>query len=211
MLSKKFTTMTAIAAIACFGAATAQEQVTTETEAEVQVKTEKLSPGEVLDEVIEEADLTDAEAGLDATTRAEINEMNKIVSVLIDAEALYTDAAEIPDNEDGVRNWLDDLAAERAAQREALQARVALLGGEADEFGEATGTTHRVFTQIRTAFSDDTEVAVEEVLRGERYIVEQIGEALTGDLTPEGEQILIDLRADIEADIEMLEEIDDAV
>ncbi|MAK61555.1 MAG: hypothetical protein CMK09_11285 [Ponticaulis sp.] len=139
---------------------------------------------------------------------AEIERLNDLVSVYIDAEALYTEAAELPDNQPMVREELAKLAEERSKQREYLQARVAKLGGEPDTAGEALGTTHRVFTEMRTVFSEDSEAAIEEVLRGERYIVEEISEFMTTSPTEDTVELLVILRDDAEIHIEELEKLD---
>ena len=115
----------------------------------------------------------------------------------------------MPDDNEMVRSVLKDLASEREAQMIALQQRVESIGGEADQFGEAVGTGHRVFAQVRTVFDDDTEVAIEEVLRGERYIFDEIGKTLEGDISAEGETILESLRDKVYADIKRLEDLDD--
>ncbi len=108
----------------------------------------------------------------------EVEMLNDVTSVFIDAEALYGDAAKLPDNDDQVRMIITQIAQERAAQRADLQEYVSQLGGEPDSMGEALGAGHRVFTQMRTAFSNDSAVALQEVLRGEHYIVDEIGKAL---------------------------------
>lgn len=162
-------------------------------------------------EALEEVDITDKdESNLTAETQAEIDALNGIISILIDAEEIYSQAADMPDDNEDVRMILADLAVERENQTIALQKRVRALGGEPDEFGEAVGTTHRAFAQLRTIVDNDTEVAIEEVLRGERYIVDEIGKLLTGDITPEGELILETLRNEVYLDIQRLEDIDDA-
>ena len=134
-----------------------------------------------------------------------------MVSILIDASALYKEAATIPDNEPAISQHLELLAAERDQQREYLQARVVALGGKADTMGEALGTGHRAFTLLRTAVDNDTEVAIEEVLRGERYIVEEIGKIQTTGLTPDSVELLNSLRENVQDDIVTLEALDRAV
>ena len=169
-----------------------------------------LNTVEAAGEALEELDITDEdEANLSAEAQAEIDAINKITSILIDAEEIYKQASDMPDKNEGVRMVLKDLAAERETQTVALQQRVMALGGEPDQFGEATGTTHRIFANLRTLFDNDTEVAIEEVLRGERYIVEKIGKVLEGDISEEGEEILEALRADVMSDITRLEDLDD--
>ena len=229
----KFKTTTALLTSMAFAGLTAAgahaHDTATEAEVEAEVKVsseqtiqdietaerdtadyDELNTVEATGETLEELDITDEdEANLSAEARAEIDAMNKITSILIDAEAIYTQASDMPDKNEGVRLFLKDLAAERESQTVALQQRVLALGGEPDQFGEAVGTTHRAFASLRTLFDNDTEVAIEEVLRGERYIVEKIGKVLEGDISEEGETILETLRADVMADITRLEDLDD--
>ena len=57
----------------------------------------------------------------------------------------------------------------------------------------------------------DSEVAVEEVLRGERYIESQIGDVLAGDVSKDTASMLKKLREETRTQIARLEKIDDAV
>jgi uncharacterized protein (TIGR02284 family) len=169
-----------------------------------------LSATEATLEAIAEIDITDKdEAMLSDAARAEISAMNGIISILIDAEALYEQAADMPDDNETVRAVMRQLASERETQTVALQQHVVVLGGEPDQFGEATGTTHRVYAQLRTILDNDTEVAIEEVLRAERNVFEEIGKALTGDISEEGKLVLEALRDEIYTDIKRLEQLDD--
>lgn len=226
---KKLITTTALATtLALTGVSIAQaETETTETHNEavmtadkaiekienaesMQVNSDNLSTAEATGEALEELDLTDEdETNLSNEARAEIDALNGIISILIDARAIYEQASDMPDDNETVRLVLKDLASERETQMITLQQRVESIGGEADQFGEAVGTGHRIFAQIRTAFDNDTEVAIEEVLRGERYIVDEIGKTLEGDISEEGEAILETLRDKVYADIKRLEDLDD--
>lgn len=139
---------------------------------------------------------------------AEIAELNELVSIYIDASTLYDEAADIPDNDEAVRDELQSLASERAKERDDLQARVIALGGRPDEMGQAVGTGHRAFTQLRTLVDQDSEVAIEEVLRGEKYIAEEIDEALEGTITVETREMLTALKSETQQNIADLEKLD---
>lgn len=143
-----------------------------------------------------------------APNAGEVENLNDLASAMIDAEKLYAEAANLPDNQPYVRAELEELAQERGEQREYLQERIAVLGGEPDTAGEALGTSHRIFTTIRTAFSDDTEVAIEEVLRGERYLLNEIGQIMTTSPSEDTVDLLTVFRDDIEVHIEELEALD---
>ncbi len=140
--------------------------------------------------------------------KEEIETLNKVASILIDAENLYQKAADIPDNADTrVQTTLDDLAVERGASVKAIQTRVTELGGEADTFGEAIGSAHVGFTYLRTALSNDTEVAMEEVIRGEEYIAKEIEEAMDDVTSQESRSMLVALHEDVRADLAALKEL----
>ena len=145
-----------------------------------------------------------------AAMQTEIAELNELTSIYIDAAALYKQAADIPDENNGLKPALLELAKEKNAQRDALQERVLLMGGDPAEHGQALGTAHRGFTALRTIVDNDTEVAVEEVLRGERYIRDEIADAMTKVTTPESRQLLAALRTDAEQQISRLEAVDKA-
>ena len=92
-----------------------------------------------------------------------------------------------------------------------MQDIVVAMGGKPAELGEAVGTGHRAFTGLRTIVDQDSEVAVEEVLRGERYIEEQISGVLAGDVSDSTANMLKKMREDTRTKIAKLEQIDDAV
>jgi uncharacterized protein (TIGR02284 family) len=143
--------------------------------------------------------------------KTDIAALNELIPVYIDAAALYKQAADIPDNNPQLKPILLDLAKQRQADREMLQDTVVAMGGKPAEFGEAIGTGHRAFTELRTIVDKDSEVAVEEVLRGEHYIDDRISAVLEGDVSGSTESMLIRMRDDARARITALEKIDDAV
>lgn len=147
-------------------------------------------------------------APMSEAMQAEVTELNDLTRVYIDAAALYKQAADIPDESNGLKPALLQLAKEKNEQREELQERVMMLGGEPAEMGEALGTMHRGFTSLRTIVDNDSEVAVEEVLRGERYILDEINDAMPKAITPESKALLAELRTNAEAEIARLEQID---
>lgn len=149
-------------------------------------------------------------AQMSAAMQDEVNDLNELTSIYIDAGALYKQAADIPDESNGLKPVLLDLAKKRNAQRDMLQDRVITIGGKPAEHGEALGTAHRAFASLRTVVDNDTEVAVEEVLRGERYILEKINKAMDSAVTPETRTLLSQLRTDADAQIARLEAIDKA-
>lgn len=143
--------------------------------------------------------------------KEEVTELNKITRIYIDAAALYKQAADIPDETNGLKPALLALSKEKNAQVDLLQERVLAVGGEPAERGQALGTAHRGFTSLRTIIDDDSEVAVEEVLRSERYIVEEINKAMPKTVSPESRTLLGQLRTEAEAQIARLQEVDQAI
>ena len=158
------------------------------------------------------AGLTEAEqyAASETTVEAdylkqEVSALNDIISIYIDAAALYKQASQIPDENNGLAPMLMSLHDERNADREMLQDRVIALGGQPATLGEALGTGHRTFTSLRTVVDNDTEVAVEEVLRGEQYIHNELMEVAQMDLTPESRVLVEELNADVKGKIAKLQ------
>ncbi|WP_084397438.1 PA2169 family four-helix-bundle protein [Henriciella aquimarina] len=137
--------------------------------------------------------------------KTEVSSLNHLTRLYIDAAALYKQAADIPDQKNGLKPSLLAMAKDRNAQREELQDRVTTLGGQPAEHGQALGTMHRSFTTLRTVVDNDSEVAVEEVLRGERYIRDEIDKAMETAMTPETRDLLAELRTDADANIARLE------
>ena len=146
-----------------------------------------------------------------AEQKTDIAALNELVPVYIDAAALYKQAADIPDSDPELKPILLELAKERQADREELQDMVVAMGGKPAEFGQALGTGHRAFTELRTVVDNDSEVAIEEVLRGERYIEERISAVIAGDVSDGTEDMLIKMRDEARTKITMLEKVDDAV
>ncbi|MEM5518829.1 PA2169 family four-helix-bundle protein [Henriciella sp. AS95] len=155
--------------------------------------------------------VAEANVEMSETVQKEVAELNKLTSIYIDAAALYKQAADIPDDTKSLKPALLELAKEKNMQRDLLQDRVLEMGGKPAEHGEALGTVHRGFTSLRTIIDNDTEVAMEEVLRGERYILDELNKAMPNTVTPETKQLLASLRTDAEAEISRLEQIDETI
>lgn len=119
--------------------------------------------------------------GTPAATAAEINAdiaaLNDLTGVLIDAEALYREAAEIAENPE-LKAELNTLASERAALMAKFQTETRAMGAEPKTKGTALGTGHRIFADIRSAFDNNQQTAAGEVLRGENYLLDQMNKTL---------------------------------
>ena len=115
---------------------------------------------------------------------ADVDALQDLTRILIDASSLYEEAAKDAQN-DAYAAELQTLSASREEMASMFQQRVIDLGGEAPEHGQALGTAHRVFMEARTLGDEDTRVAVEEVLRGEEYLADEMREtAENDDLSP---------------------------
>ncbi len=121
---------------------------------------------------------TDAQVSETVQSDKNVDALNSLASIAIDAEALYRELAQIVDNAD-LKAELLFLAGERAKLAAALQTKVAAMGGVPAEAGQALGFGHRIFTDMRSAFENDEKVAASEVLRGEQYLVDKMNEAIS--------------------------------
>jgi uncharacterized protein (TIGR02284 family) len=139
-----------------------------------------------------------------AATETEIETLNQMVSILIDANTLYREAAALPD-EPGIAAPIIKIADKRNVQRSELQDIIMESGAAPDTYGEALGTAHRSWTQARTAMESDTKVAIQEVLRGEYYIIKIIDECHQGPLSEKSSDWLNVLKEDVNTDIETLQ------
>ena len=69
----------------------------------------------------------------------------------------------------------------------------------------------KLFTALRTAIDDDTEVAIEEVLRGEEYIRDELAKVAETDLTPQSAALVGKLQVSVNAEIAKLKKTDQAL
>ncbi|MBC7769395.1 MAG: PA2169 family four-helix-bundle protein [Phycisphaerales bacterium] len=118
----------------------------------------------------------EARSSAPARSEADVAALQGLTRILIDASALYGAAAEQAQDETYARQ-LSGLSDARQSMTNLFQARVARLGGDPAESGQALGTAHRMFMDARMLGDDDTKVAVQEALRGENYLVDQMNEA----------------------------------
>lgn len=139
--------------------------------------------------------------------RTEIDELNQLTRIYIDSVTIYQEAANKSNDLHGLKPAIIEIAQERNRQRVQLQDRVIALGGTPAEYGEASGTVRRSMASIRSILQDDNKVALEEVLRTERYILREVDDAMNKTVTPESRQLLGQLRTDADQQIARLEEI----
>ncbi len=125
----------------------------------------------------------------DPAIASETQSLNRLTRIAIDANRLYDQAAENADDPD-LQAALRTLSEQRKTFAQNLQNRVVILGGKPAETGQATGAVHRSFLALRGLVQNDSVAAVEEVYRGETYIIEQLNRALQGSLSPESRQLV---------------------
>lgn len=154
-----------------------------------------------------EQSAVEQEKVMTAAQKRDVKAINHMIPIYIDAAALYKDAAKIPDETTPVRPILTQMAKDRQANREKMQDLVIAMGGTPAKRGEALGTGHRVFTQMRTVVDNDTEVAQEEVLRGERYIIDEINKTIKDGVSPDTKVYLEQLKANAQKNAAKLESL----
>jgi uncharacterized protein (TIGR02284 family) len=120
-----------------------------------------------------------------STESADIGRLREITRTLIDASSVYGAAADEADDQ-AYATRIRELAGRRYHMANEFQAQVALLGGNPAEIGSPVGTAHRVVLEARQLGNADTRVAVEEALRGENYLLDQLTQGSeASDLTPQ--------------------------
>jgi len=140
--------------------------------------------------------------------RVEMDELNQLTKIYIDTVTIYQEAANKSNDLHGLKPAVIELAQERNRQRVELQDRVIALGGKPAEYGEASGTVRRSLSSIRSVLQDDDKVALQEVIRTERYILREVSDAMDKAVTPETRQLLGRLRTDADQQIARLEEME---
>lgn len=113
----------------------------------------------------------------------ETAKLNHLTRIAIDANKLYGEAAAEADDAE-LKSELQVLSADNGKFAQDLQTRVAALGGEPAETGEAAGTVHRSFAAIHALIQNDSIAAAKEVYRGETYLIDELGKTLERSLTP---------------------------
>jgi uncharacterized protein (TIGR02284 family) len=137
---------------------------------------------------------------------AETNNLNHLTRVAIDATRLYDEAADEADDAD-LQTQLRSISSQRKAFAQNLQLRVASLGGDPAETGEATGVIHRSFTALRGLVENDSVAAVDEVYRGESYIIDELDKTLKTDMTPVSRQMVQAELARVKAQRDQIEKV----
>lgn len=140
-----------------------------------------------------------------AMQNADVSALQGITRTLIDASSLYSAAAQDSENV-GYKAQLNALSDRRRTMTNLFQAHVAGMGAAPVEIGDPMGTAHRVFMEARTLGNEDTMVAVQEALRGENYLLNEITVASVNmDLSAGTRTFLSQQIAEVTADRDRLQ------
>lgn len=111
-----------------------------------------------------------------------INWLNRLIEICKDGNNGYKNASEHTEDHE-LKTILYRLSQQRALFEAELENEVRSLGGEAEHEGSSAGTLHRVWMNIKEAFSsDDTHHILEECKRGDKAAVEVYENALKSQI-----------------------------
>jgi len=142
----------------------------------------------------------------DASVLPEVDRLNRLTRIAIDATRLYEQAAEMS-GEPELKSELLTIAEGRKAFARKLQQRVASLGAKPAETGQISGAIYRSFTALRGLIEDDAVTAAEEVQRGESYIAEELDKTLSEGLSPASRQVVEAELARVKAQRDRIEQV----
>jgi uncharacterized protein (TIGR02284 family) len=142
----------------------------------------------------------------DASVLPEVDRLNRLTRIAIDATRLYEQAAEMS-GEPELKSELLTIAEGRKAFAWKLQQRVASLGAKPAETGQISGAIYRSFTALRGLIEDDAVTAAEEVQRGESYIAGELDKTLSEGLSPASRQVVEAELARVKAQRDRIEQV----
>lgn len=107
--------------------------------------------------------------------------LNRLANILVDARRLYARAARIADDPDVVER-IDRTMAEREKLLTDIRSLIISLYGAGERNnGTFLGAAHKAFLNVRSLFDQDERASLGEVLRGERYLCDEIRKAIRND------------------------------
>jgi uncharacterized protein (TIGR02284 family) len=116
--------------------------------------------------------------------------LQTLTDTAIDSVLGYEKAAESATSEN-LSQTLRQCASDRREVVASLNNEIARLGGDTREDGSFSGSVHRVWTDITTAFGDKDESAIERVEEGEDYIKGKFETALEdNELEPQSRHVV---------------------
>lgn len=110
----------------------------------------------------------------------DIDVLNELIEVTLDSADGYREAAKDA-GADRYREIFDRRAHDRQQIVLRLQEQVRTLGGQPEDDGSLLAAAHRVFLTLRDRMSDGDSAVLEEVERGEDFILEKFDDALADD------------------------------
>jgi uncharacterized protein (TIGR02284 family) len=116
-----------------------------------------------------------------ASRYADITVLNHIATILIDAQRLYHRAARLADDNRDVVNGIELTLGERSMMLTEIQDRMHALGAPPKENGSMLGAAHMAFLDVRSVFERDVKAALAEVVRGEKYLSDELRKAMRRD------------------------------
>jgi len=151
-----------------------------------------------------------ASLGTNTEIKAEADNLNHITRISIDANRLYDQAADEADDKD-LQASLRSISAERKLFAQKLQQRVAALGANPAETGQASGAVYRSFAALRGLIENDSVAAAGEVYRGESYLIDEMNKALQTPLTAVSRDMLTAEIAKVKAGRSKVEQLKTAL
>jgi uncharacterized protein (TIGR02284 family) len=107
----------------------------------------------------------------------DIDVLNDLIEVTLDSADGYREAAKDAGST-SYRETFTRRAHDRQQIAQRLQEQVRALGGVAEDDGSVLAAAHRVFLAIRDRMSEGDEAVIQEVERGEDFILEKFDDAL---------------------------------
>lgn len=120
-----------------------------------------------------------------------VKKLNELLEKSYDAKKGYTEAAD--DVKDpALKNYFREKAAKRTAFAGELSSEVRTLGGDPKTSGSAAGGLHRVWMDLKSSLSGNSEEAIlEECIRGDKASVKNYQEVLDNEHVNESSKTII--------------------
>lgn len=125
--------------------------------------------------------------------------LNQLLEKTYDAEKGYKEAASNVKNAK-MKSFLEEQAKQRYSFGHEIKQEIKAFDQKPEKGGSVTGTLHRTWMDVKTAFSgDENETVMEEVQRGEKAAIEDYDEILKEkELAPSTKSMLQGQRQKIE-------------
>lgn len=112
--------------------------------------------------------------------REDINALNHISQILMDAGDVYQRAEHLTDDPNA-KAVIGAVREERRKMLVEMRERVRAMGGKPVRDGSTRGAGHGIFMKVRSWFERDTKTAAAEVDRGEDFLRDEIRKAMRND------------------------------